>query len=336
MLSLRSRRGFTLIELLVVIAIIAILVALLLPAVQQAREAARRSECKNKLKQIGLAFHNYEETNLVIPPGFIDRPAATWGAHCATMSNGQAVNNQNQRSWGWATFIMPFMDLDNLANQLQPDGCRMPDSGRPFPSANGGTLLREPVPAFLCPSSTNANRDTNNFLANYAISNYVVNNRMANNRSRRKFSDVTDGMSNTFLVGERHLSTANNAQRSIGGIVYGRTNESTASVEFRAAYPPNTKYNGNGPVKTGGCCGADGNCRRYALNSLHAGGVHVCMGDGAVKFLSSTIASNPNAKAACADWTNGGNMESTRRTGTGFVYQNLATPADGIPTALPE
>jgi len=89
----QSRRGFTLIELLVVIAIIAILIALLLPAVQQAREAARRSQCKNNMKQIGLAIHNYHDSHLKFPPGYI-----------------------TTNHWGWGTMLLPGMDQANIYN----------------------------------------------------------------------------------------------------------------------------------------------------------------------------------------------------------------------------
>src|SRR6187401_2658539 len=91
----RIRRGFTLIELLVVIAIIAILIALLLPAVQQAREAARRSQCKNNLKQIGIALHNYHDTFNALPPGWV----------------------QTNR-WGWGTMVLPGLDQAPLYNSL--------------------------------------------------------------------------------------------------------------------------------------------------------------------------------------------------------------------------
>src|SRR5580692_11550306 len=97
----RRARGFTLIQLLVVIAIIAVLVSLLLPAVQQAREAARRSQCKNSLKQLGLALHNYESTFKVFP-----------------MTNAQNYNNTNQQGFSPQARLLPYMDQGNLQNLL--------------------------------------------------------------------------------------------------------------------------------------------------------------------------------------------------------------------------
>ncbi|MEZ6124220.1 MAG: DUF1559 domain-containing protein [Planctomycetaceae bacterium] len=101
-------RGFTLIELLVVIAIIAILIALLLPAVQQAREAARRTQCKNNLKQLGLALHNYHDVHNCFLTGWWDRWSAT------------GANVGNDGHWGWGTYLLPYMDQAPLYNQLSP------------------------------------------------------------------------------------------------------------------------------------------------------------------------------------------------------------------------
>ena len=102
------RRGFTLVELLVVIAIIGLLVGLLLPAVQAVREAARRSQCTNNLKQIGLALQNYHDSQGVFPPGYIDRnpnPAST-------------PDNDLGPGWGWAAFLLPYLEQGNLYNQI--------------------------------------------------------------------------------------------------------------------------------------------------------------------------------------------------------------------------
>src|SRR4051812_46688665 len=101
----RQIRGFTLVELLVVIAIIALLVALLLPAVQQAREAARRTQCRNNLKQVGLALHNYHDTNSTLPPGWVG------------VTSGQSdVNGIN--GWSWAARVLPQLDQSPLFNSI--------------------------------------------------------------------------------------------------------------------------------------------------------------------------------------------------------------------------
>jgi prepilin-type N-terminal cleavage/methylation domain-containing protein len=133
-----SRRGFTLIELLVVIAIIAILIALLLPAVQQAREAARRSQCKNNLKQIGLALHNYHDTYNQFPTGSVyttDAPSQGDGAH----SN---FRNANYGST-WLTAILPMFDQAPLYNRYNFS----------VPSQNNASVTSVEMPALKCPSA---------------------------------------------------------------------------------------------------------------------------------------------------------------------------------------
>ena len=126
-------RGFTLIELLVVIAIIAVLIALLLPAVQQAREAARRSQCKNNLKQIGLALQNYHDNNKAFP-------ISLYGGYGDTANVGGFT--QNSRSWGWPVRILPFVDQAALYKKASPGNTTIAASG----------VMTQVVTAFLCPS----------------------------------------------------------------------------------------------------------------------------------------------------------------------------------------
>ncbi len=126
------RRGFTLIELLVVIAIIAILIALLLPAVQQAREAARRVECRNHLKQIGLALHNYHDEHNLFPPGYV-------------RSTNDSSNTTGYRSgFGWGTMILPFMDMRPLYDDLGAHFGSEPTAA--------GASIRKRLSTFECPS----------------------------------------------------------------------------------------------------------------------------------------------------------------------------------------
>src|SRR5665213_792890 len=132
-------KGFTLIELLVVIAIIAVLIALLLPAVQQAREAARRTQCKNNLKQLGLALHNYHDiTSNTFPPGYID------------------VNPQGVLLlWGWGTMILPQIDQAPLYNVLTSPAT-VPNINTGLASATPATVtpntVQTVIRAFRCPS----------------------------------------------------------------------------------------------------------------------------------------------------------------------------------------
>jgi prepilin-type N-terminal cleavage/methylation domain-containing protein len=283
----RLRRGFTLIELLVVIAIIAILIALLLPAVQQAREAARRSQCKNNLKQLGLAMHNYHDNFKVFPPGVVDP-----GAGCSPYPAGAT-----SYLWGGSVFLLPYMDLAPLYNQLNVGNgfCGMPAETTLF---NGQALLKTTLPAFVCPSDTGPS--LNVFMRSHVI---------------------LDGASNTMMHGERALRTDPAGKRQTGAIVFGRTNVTDAAWKFRANWPFNTQ---NPTTSTSNGIANDAGCVRHNLSSEHVGGVHVLMGDGAVRFISDNIGNNPAAASTttCLGMT-------TTMAGPGFVHQNLFFINDG-------
>jgi prepilin-type N-terminal cleavage/methylation domain-containing protein/prepilin-type processing-associated H-X9-DG protein len=154
-----ARRGFTLIELLVVIAIIAILISLLLPAVQQAREAARRTQCKNNMKQLGLALHNYHDTHLVFPPGNI--PAGQ-GRTLNADANGCYAGISGQRVSGapWTALILPFIEQTGVYNLLDfnlafPSGMRDYLATNP-PMHNNVVANDAPIGVFKCPSFPNS------------------------------------------------------------------------------------------------------------------------------------------------------------------------------------
>ncbi len=205
--AVRARHGFTLIELLVVIAIIAILIALLLPAVQQAREAARRTQCKNNLKQIGLALHNYESTHATIPSFY---------------SYGSA----NSGSYSVQAQLLPYMDQASLHNlidfSLKPQiGC-CPGDVNP-PQVN---LVKTPLAVFLCPSDpgpatfevkSGTTGGATGAIFTYAGTNYHINQGTALGtnydgraptdglvwtNSKVRFAHITDGMSNTAAFSE--------------------------------------------------------------------------------------------------------------------------------------
>ncbi len=136
-----SKRGFTLIELLVVIAIIGVLVGLLLPAVQQAREAARRASCTNNLKQIGLAIHNHENAQKYFPAGYVG---------VIPGNAGNAWDSNNRFTWGWGTLILPYAEEASLYQKFNPLKVRAYD----YPATAGASLadLQTKVAGFQCPS----------------------------------------------------------------------------------------------------------------------------------------------------------------------------------------
>ena len=310
-LNAQRRRGFTLIELLVVIAIIAILVALLLPAVQQAREAARRAQCKNNMKQLGLAMHNYEDVFKTFPPAYIlSVPPATVNAVA------------------WGTTLLPYIDQSPLYNQYNSSVPCINEAvafgHNATQIANNMKVISTPLPAFVCPSTaatqpiydggvpfSGLNLTWTAARADYGVGTGVLgtfasiaySGNAGGDRagilqvggqggSVSRMSDVTDGLSNTMLLGER-----------VGGtVIYGRGGrQQTLPVDI-------VKQNGGGwgdflngehwvggslydGTLGGGPCPVNcTNARGAGFFSFHTGGAHLLMGDGAVRFISENIA----------------------------------------------
>ena len=194
--SISSRlRGFTLIELLVVISIIAILMALLLPAVQQAREAARRTSCRNNLRQFALAFHNYHDAHQTFPPGYVYKPGLQGNAAGA----------------GWGAMLLPFLEQPAVYGQL--------NFSEPVYSPVNATARMIHLPVFLCPSDTVSETgfvEMGSAAERYAMASYVASfgppdlddtqekrSGLFSRNSKTRLADITDGTSSTLMLGER-------------------------------------------------------------------------------------------------------------------------------------
>jgi prepilin-type N-terminal cleavage/methylation domain-containing protein/prepilin-type processing-associated H-X9-DG protein len=281
----RSQFGFTLIELLVVIAIIAILIALLLPAVQQAREAARRSQCKNNLKQIGLAMHNYHDVHSALPPGYIyDQIYGT-------------ANGPKRSNFGWGTFLLPGLDQAALYEQISTNSHGFADD---WNSSNQKllNLARTPLSVYICPSDPgNAqNMDwtislTNGLTGNrVAKSNYQASNQTFGQNTCYRFRDFLDGTSNTFIAGEKTSNGVMYTGVWIGSHKWGPANTNVTSESILGTV--NGTYSGV-PYRING----DGSAyptypypfRKQNFSSVHTGGAQFVFCDGKVVFLSENI-----------------------------------------------
>jgi len=221
----KPRRGFTLIELLVVIAIIGVLIALLLPAVQAAREAARRSQCTNNLKQLGLALHNYEQSTGSFPLGGNNGPASL--AEATTTSNGP-------RYWGaWSaqTMLLPYMEQKPTYDSINFNILGRSDG---FAENTNATGVMTRINVFLCPSSTPPPTtwlqgrlfagncywaSTGSSIMWLGNQTFTPNGPFAVGGPAKAIRDLTDGTSSTIAFGEQRGGDFNDAQNSIQDIV---------------------------------------------------------------------------------------------------------------------
>lgn len=327
---LRVRRGFTLIELLVVIAIIAILIALLLPAVQQAREAARRTQCKNNLKQLGLAIHNYHDVFGAFPPGY--------GAKVATPTHDHNTKSAFMR-------LLPYIDQANLYNTID-QGVPMMNGSLGYDTtiqARNTAAAATVIAGFLCPSSPVANV-TDDYMypagafgggfpaatmtAKMARADYCGTTGVRGTfgsiayptgqgsdrggvilpagqtgvpgfpgyspGATTRIRDVLDGTSNTFLLGERTGGTIMYWKRTVA------PNPPVVAIIGQTnggAWADSLIFEHwlQGSLYdgsgNGGPCGINcTNIRGNGFHSFHDGGCHFLMADGAVRFINANLA----------------------------------------------
>jgi prepilin-type N-terminal cleavage/methylation domain-containing protein len=277
--SIFRRKAFTLVELLVVIAIIGILVALLLPAIQAAREAARRTQCNNQMKQLGVALHNYHDTFNLFPPG------------------GLSAGNR----LAWTVLILPFIEMEAMHSLV--DFNARTGNGYDAAAVNINTL--KPAP-YLCPSAVRAKSFENGSTTIYTTHYYGIMGPKGTNTStggtytldnsvtghggfatqgvllRRdsvRFADILDGTSNTFLVGESSYSRSLTGQNNTSFRKWYRGCDGSASAPTKNILDGInvTPYNGTN------------NFNDVSFGSEHPGGCMFVRCDGAVRFVSQNV-----------------------------------------------
>jgi prepilin-type N-terminal cleavage/methylation domain-containing protein len=257
--SLVRRAGFTLIETIVAIAIVGVLAALLVPAVQSSRDAARRTVCKNQLRQLGLALHMYHEVHRCFPPG----------------SYVMGPSFPMQSGWGWGAMTLPYLEQNAVYRQID------------FASGTGlGTnlaLIAQPVPAFRCPSEIGPDfiscAPPDNPPFQLASGNYCGSEGVLSSMSCVRIAQITDGTSQTLMLGERLVQQG-------GGASLPFTSAWCGQVAFADEYDlrsvPYLLPEANHPINSSP---ADPLC----FGSWHAQGANFVLADGSCLFLNNSI-----------------------------------------------
>ncbi len=315
----RRCRGFTLVELLVVIAIIGILIALLLPAVQSAREAARRIQCVNKMKQLGLALHNYHSAHGCFASGYISNKATTGSSWCYGESSCK------NHGAPWTVLVLPYLEQAALYDSFDFRKTFTSTSHCPADgsySSNNHLVWETPLSIYQCPSDPNSQGDVNNINylgvqggGDYSEAPCKTNSRVfflngvLYHNSKTRISQIPDGSSNVFLLGEtRYIPTPPHRPdgKTYGGWASGPRMDTSGTNPYSLAAATLQINSVEGS-------GGDPNTRvpdmYYQMSKLfgsfHSGGCNFTMGDGSVHFVSETI-----------------NLE---------VYQAIAVRNDGLP-----
>jgi prepilin-type N-terminal cleavage/methylation domain-containing protein len=340
--TLGTKRGFTLVELLVVIAIIGVLVGLLLPAVQAARESARRASCQNNFRQLGIASHNYHDVHNQFPPGWMRQA------------------NANEESWGFIALLLPQVEQENLHRQLGVG------RGSYFSQLSNASIgASQVVPAskshlkiLVCPSDTGHNaglthndRSFNgglgwtaagftgaantiaghtNYVGNAGHMDFgtgaqnegIVNTGIFYGNSRVGIADIVDGTSNTIMIGERETFDCRGATW-VG--VRNTHNGGTRAVHMVSAHS-HPKINQDTdliPWDTDGTGCGEG------FSSLHPGGIQCLFADSSVKFVSETIDQNWVNTAS----GNANGREADAKLPANGLFQRLMSRGDKLPAS---
>ena len=298
---IRKKSGFTLIELLVVIAIIAVLIALLLPAVQQAREAARRSQCKNNMKQIGLAIHNYHDAFNMFPMSYCN----------------DGIFNVTTRGKSWINGILPYIDQAPLYNTMDPSAPMAPAATSPIPTpyTPNTVAAMSILTGFLCPSNpTNGNGKLNgrsnlttdffgvtdykavagnNWAWSSGNGNFIYTHPTGRNQGSNNGLDAGNGWmcrnnrsTGPIVTGMKNLTDGTSNTLFVGEALSGRCSHSTwyffNHTTAICAIPLNYYMKNTAIPATDWPV-------NYSFASQHVGGGHFLMGDGTVRFLSENI-----------------------------------------------